>query len=80
MKELEGVRNTYELQQWLKVVSKPLIGLGVTDVVELFLEGCGPYHPSWRAVIFALDGARETHIADIIRHYAEPVQGRYMCD
>ena len=46
------------------------------DVVERFLQGHGRYQqPSWRAVIFSLDGAEETHLANHIRSYGEPVQG-----
>ena len=77
-KEVEGVRDTDLLQRWLfnrsLFSSKPHI----KDAVEWFLQGYGHFQPSWRAVIFALDGAGETHRADRIRHYAEPVQGRYM--
>ena len=47
------------------------------DVVELFLSGKGHYkQPSWRALIWSLYKANETQLADNIRSYAEPVQGR----
>ena len=78
MKEVEGARDTYKLQQWLSGVIPLHNYPSIVDVVEQFLKGHGLYQPSWRAVIFALDGARETHVADRIRHYAEPVQGRYI--
>ena len=80
MKEVEGVRNVDKLQKWL-YSDVIILNPSIKDVMEEFLQGCSRYQPSWRAVIFALDGAWETHLADRIRHYAEPVQGRYMlCD
>ena len=79
MKEVEGVRNTDELQMWL---NSGLLSFNphIRSVVEWFLQGRSHYQPSWRAVIFALDGTGETRLANRIRHYAEPVQGRYMLD
>ena len=44
-------------------------------VVEAFLLGEGRYQPSWRRVFHALHGANESHLADQIKSYAEPVQG-----
>ena len=44
-------------------------------VVEAFLLGEGRYQPSWRRVIHALHRANESHLADLIKSYAEPVQG-----
>ena len=44
-------------------------------VVEAFLLGEGDYQPSWRRVIQALHWANESHLADQIKSYAEPVQG-----
>ena len=80
VKEVEGVRSVDKLQSWL-ISGLYFLDPKITSVVKLFVQGRGPYQPSWRAMIFALDGAGETHIADRIRHYAEPVQGRYMlCD
>ena len=80
MKEVEGVRNTSGLELWFRGFMNDPIS-SITDIVESFLQGRGPHQPSWRAVIFALDGSRESRIANRIRHYAEPVQGRYMlCD
>ena len=48
-------------------------------VIELFLKGKGGRYkqPSWRAVIWSLYQANETQLADNIRSYAEPVQGRH---
>ena len=43
-------------------------------VVEAFLLGEGD-QPSWRRVIHALHQANESHLADQIKSYAEPVQG-----
>ena len=46
-------------------------------VIELFLSGKGYYkQTSWRAVIWSLYLANETQLADNIRSFAEPVQGR----
>ena len=47
------------------------------EAVEWFLQGRGHFQPSWRAVIFAVDGVGKTPIANHIRSYGEPVQGRY---
>ena len=45
-------------------------------VVDAFLLGEGNYKaPSWRMVMHALHGANESHLADQIKSYAEPVQG-----
>ena len=84
MKELEGVTDISHLWLWLKgynvkgiIIPTP----SIKNVVKEFLQGRHYYQPTWRAMIFALDGARETRVANRIRHYAEPVQGRYMlCD
>ena len=73
MKEVEGVRNAHDLQQWLGLPTR--FNADIKYIVERFLQGRGHYQPSWRAIIFALDGAGETRLADRIRHYAEPVQG-----
>ena len=76
LKEVVGV-NRDTLCVWL--ISG--IHSNIENPVERFLQGYGRFQPSWRAVIFALDGAEETHHANRIRYYAEPVQGRYMlCD
>jgi hypothetical protein len=80
VKEVEGMRDAYKLWQWLNG-EIPLLGLSFTSTVRRFLQGRGYFLPSWRAVILALDGAGETRLANRIRDYAEPVQGRYMlCD
>ena len=45
-------------------------------VIECWMQGDGiDKKPSWRRIIFALDGAEETKIANNIRHHAEPVPG-----
>ena len=48
-------------------------------VVEKFLLGEGCYQPSWRAVIYSLDEVDESHLANQIRSYGEPVQGESTC-
>ena len=48
-------------------------------VVEKFLLGEGYYQPSWRRVIYSLDLVDESHLADQIRSYGEPVQGESTC-
>ena len=73
LKALEGVENWGEVAYWLGTsISSSLKG-----AVERFLQGQGVFHPSWRAVIFALDGSGETSVASRIRSYGEPVQGSY---
>jgi hypothetical protein len=57
---------------WLNAIP-PKHDASIEYVVELFFQGQGHFQPSWRAVIFALDGAMETHIANRIRHYAESI-------
>ena len=80
MKEVEGVRNASILQWWLNG-GVPMIGRSLKDFVQWFVQGRSHCQPSWRAVIFALDGAGESRIANRIKHYAEPVPGRYiLCD
>ena len=51
-------------------------------VVEHWLGDC--WHdvgeePSWRRLIWTLDDAGQTRVADKIRHFAEPVLGK-SCD
>ena len=78
VKEVEGARNVDQLQRWLSGdVYTPTPS--IMDIMEDFLKGYSYYQPSWRAIIFTLDGAEETHYANRIRHYAEPVPGRYIC-
>ena len=50
-------------------------------VIECWLQGEGrDKEPSWRALIWRLDGATETRAAaDNIRHFAEPLPGE-SCD
>ena len=50
-------------------------------VIECWLQGEGrDKEPSWRALIWRLDGTTETSAtADNIRHFAEPVPGE-SCD
>ena len=50
-------------------------------VIECWLQGEGrDKEPSWRRIIWALDGATETSTAaDPIRHFAEPLPGE-SCD
>ena len=43
--------------------------------VEGFLLGNGLFQPTWRALIYCLDRAKEVALADKIRDCGEPVQG-----
>ena len=46
-------------------------------VIECWMQGDGKDEkPSWRRIICALDDAKETRIANNIRHHAEPVPGK----
>ena len=74
LKALEGVKKWREVDNWL---GTSLGSSSLKEAVEQFLQGRGHFQASWRAVIFALDGAKETHLASRIRSYGEPVQGRY---
>ena len=47
--------------------------------VEGFLLGNGHYQPTWRALMYCLDGAWEVSLADKIRRFGEPVQGECTC-
>ena len=73
MKAVEGVKH------W-RGLTGSLVGYGnslsLKDAVEQFLRGGEYFKPSWRAVIFALDMAGKTHLANRIWSYGEPVQGR----
>ena len=75
LKALEGVKDRVEQARWLGIRHSS----SLKDTVEQFLQGRGNYQPSWRAVIFGLDGAGETPLASRIRSYGEPVQGKYTC-
>ena len=44
-------------------------------LIDHWLQGEGYEEPSWRALIYNLDYAKESRIADTIRHFAEPVSG-----
>ena len=74
LKALGGVKD------WEMVALQLLGTLGrsssLKEAVEQFLQGQGRFQPSWRAVIFVLDLAEETPVANCIRSYGEPVQGR----
>ena len=50
-------------------------------VIESWLQGGGVGgEPSWRRIIWALDHKKETrHLANTIRHFAEPLPGK-SCD
>ena len=75
LKALEGVKEWREVDYWLGT-SLSISSSSLKEAMEQFLQGRGIFQPSWRAVIFALDGAKKTHLASHIRSYGEPVQGR----
>ena len=76
MKAVKRVKDLERLAIWLNGYHS-ILHNSSKNIVEQFLEGRGLYQqPSWRAVILSLDGAEETRLADRIRHYAEPMQGR----
>ena len=75
LKAIEKAENWEELARWLSGSTDN----SIKDTVERFLRGEGHYQPSWRAVIFTLDGAGEAHLANHIRSYRESVQGVYVC-
>jgi len=46
-------------------------------VVETYVQGGGKdEEPSWRSLIWRLDGENIASVADSIRHFAEPVLGK----
>lgn len=46
-------------------------------VIECWLQGDGSdKEPSWRSLIWNLDHAYETQVAETIRHFAEPPQSK----
>ena len=47
----------------------------IKALVEAFLLGKGEYPPSWRRAIHALYQAYESHLAEQIKAYAEPISG-----
>ena len=88
LKEVERVKNRRNLSRELGINIPSIQHQHDSDeaclkaVVERFLLGEGRYQPSWRAVIFSLDWADESHLADQIRSYGEPgepVQGESTC-
>ena len=48
-------------------------------LIDHWLEGEGDEQPSWRALVFNLDWAKETEVADKIRQFTEPVSSE-SCD
>ena len=78
LKAVEGM-DSGQLHGWLNATITGSRNVSTAYIVEQFLQGQFYYQPSWRAVIFALDGSGKFDHANRIRHYAEPVpQGRYM--
>ena len=79
---MEGVKNLNGLSLWLLGSIFPS-GLNdsaeahLTAFVDRFLQGEGRHQPSWRRVIYSLDGAGEIRVADKIRSFGEPVQGEW---
>ena len=73
MKALEGVEDWEGLARWLGAY---IGSSSLKDAVEQFLKGQGYFQPSWKAIIFVLDGIGETAVANCVRSYGEPVQGR----
>ena len=63
MKQLQDTSN----ENCLRAVVECWLGGGGHDVVE---------EPSWRSLIWTLDAGGQTRVADNIRHFAEPVQGK----
>ena len=85
---VKGVKDWRGFGEWLGLLSRELDAiesqyddLRMKVVVEKFLRGeCRRYgHPSWRAMIWALDSTYEIHLADQIIDYGEPVQGEWLC-
>ena len=86
-KAVKGVKSLSDLSKWLLgllhsefdaiVRQHGSDDLYVKAVVETFLRGesLNYPHPSWRAVIWTLDKMNESHLADKILDYGEPVQG-----
>jgi hypothetical protein len=75
MKALEGVEDWKVVAGWLGTYLGSSSSL--QEAVERFIHGQGHFQPSWRAMIFALDGTGDIPVANCIRSYGEPVQGRY---
>ena len=75
---VEGVKDWNALARWLNDDNESISRLYdcSEDAVKDFFKG--QCHPCWRTVIFALDGAGETRLANHIRSYGEPVQGTHM--
>ena len=76
MKAVEGVKHWIGLANWLGVLGG---SSSLNDAVEQFLKGQGNFQPSWKAIIFVLDGIGETAVANCVRSYGEPVQGVCVC-
>ena len=78
MKALEEVKDWEKVAEWLAIDAYYTSSISsLKEAVDEFLKGQGHFQPSWRAVIFALDVAQETPVANHIRSYGEPVQGSY---
>ena len=81
LKEVKGVSGEDLYCELNATIFTPIMGISTEDAMKAFLQGRYHYQPSWRTLIFALDGLGKIDRANRIMHYAEPVQGRYMlCD
>ena len=86
LKHVQGVKNWRKMGKWLldyrSETKLDAIERKYTvdedrfqAVVQQWLEGVGFPQPSWRRLVYALDCAGATVVADPIRGFAEPPQG-----
>ena len=84
LKHVQGVKNWKTVGNWLFLAPTKLNAIEreytanedrLRAVVQQWLDGGGHIQPSWRMLVYALDHAGDTTLADPIRGFAEPAQG-----
>ena len=86
LKHVQGVKNWREVGRWLfgslnefKLYTIQTDYSSDSDrlqaAMQQWLEGGGLTQPSWRSLVWSLDCAGATTVADPIRGFAEPLQG-----
>ena len=84
-KHVQGVKDWREVGNWLLGYESTKLNAiereyssnedRLRAVVQQWLEGGGRTQPSWRWLVWSLDTAGDSIVADPIREFAEPPQG-----
>ena len=84
-KHVQGVKDWRKVGKWLLGYNESKVDAierkystdsdRLQAAVQQWLEGGGLTQPSWRRLVWSLDLAGDTNVADPIRGFAEPPQG-----